>query len=183
MHPAPPLPLLWLSHLSRTLSLEIISMEYSDIAAFGQGSLDSIISFEEKIKIQLPRDYREFLLQCNGGEAVVDLNLEVVVNDGVIREVDVLGFYGLSVDPQFDINRQMSLDEGKIGLDYPGYIPIARGSARIVYRMCLQEAFFGNIFYDEQNFEGEISFVAKSWLDYVKMIYPMDFTELYLQGL
>jgi len=62
-------------------------------------------------------------------------------------------------------------DQDRSGLHYSNYISIARGSAQIVYRLCLLPDRFGVIFYDDQNFEGEVYPMAASWSEFFDMLY------------
>ena len=73
-----------------------------------------------------------------------------------------------------DLNSGLACDQGRKGINYSRHIIIGRGSAQIVYRLCLLPDHFGAIYSDDQNFEGEVFRMAESWSAFFDMLYLIE---------
>jgi hypothetical protein len=147
-------------------------MKRGDLIAFGGISPTRVALFEERIGCVLPSDYRQFLIDYNGGEPSGVFLGVVSIGSHVDREVDVNLFLGLDLPQRIHtLDFAIDCDQGRSGLEYSKYISIARGSAQIVYRLCLLPDRFGVIFYDDQNFEGEVYPMGESWSEFFDRLY------------
>lgn len=130
-------------------------------------SIENLESFEHNHKITLPKDYREFLLEYNGGYP----------NPGVYKISDELGesilnvFYGIgsmydNLEKKFDI-----FDE----ILEIGFIPIADDPSGNQICIGLSKEYFGEIFHwlhdEEYNEMDNMYFLAKKLNEFLKSLY------------
>jgi cell wall assembly regulator SMI1 len=113
--------------------------------------------FEKKIKAQLPKDYREFLLQTNGGYTEKVLSYPFTLN-GKPSASNIDSFYGLSEEEgegslieNFDTFRDK--DEPRM-LDY--MIPIGEDEGGNQIVLLLNKKEYGHVYFWDH--ESEIDF-------------------------
>lgn len=70
---------------------------------FGKVTLERILEMERKYDISLPAEYREFLLNNNGGIAPKDSRATIVLQP-VSEEIDIEIMFGLGLEDCFDID-------------------------------------------------------------------------------
>lgn len=84
-------------------------MKIVDSNKYGVTSEEKVADFERKIEIQLPTDYREFLLTHNGGKPEPD-SFNIGNND----TSSVRSFYGLHSDPYSNLAEHLDIYKGRI---------------------------------------------------------------------
>ena len=130
-------------------------------------SLENLESFEHNRNITLPKDYRKFLLEYNGGYP----------NPGIYKILDELGegilniFYGIgsmydNLEKKFDI-----FDE----ILEIGFIPIADDPSGNQICIGISKEYFGQIFHwahDEEDHEMENMYLlSRSFNEFLDSLY------------
>jgi len=115
------------------------------IEPFGCASDTELAIFEAAFGVKLPADYREFLLQKNGGKAQETLHF--VEELGEVVAVDV--FYGIAVHRSFDlvrINKEYQSDLPA------GYLLIGQDAGAAWFVLATGEGAGAVYFYDHQHY-------------------------------
>lgn len=73
---------------------------------FGKVSIEQITELEQKYDISLPAEYRDFLLNSNGGIAPKDSRATIVLQP-ISEEIDIEILFGLGLEDCFDIDYWM----------------------------------------------------------------------------
>ncbi|HUC81845.1 MAG TPA: SMI1/KNR4 family protein [Flavisolibacter sp.] len=134
---------------------------------FGKVNLTDIDDFEKHNNVQLPDDYRQFLIHYNGGKPVP--NIEPTIRS------DVQWIYGMVVEPYYaSLFQHLETFSGRIP---SWYMPIANDSGGNLYVMSLYAENHGTIaFWNHENEadEGEadeyfdnMKFVAGSFTEFL----------------
>jgi hypothetical protein len=111
-----------------------IEQTFPDI---GPAQLDE---FERDERLELPAEYREFLLTSNGGEPDDD-NIVDVPEFG---EVAVNDFFGLQTGQEYDLRGERAMYEGRVP---PGTLPIADDPGGSLFLLALDGDAKGAVFY------------------------------------
>ncbi len=143
------------------------------IKKFGNAKIDDILSFENKYKLKLPKDYTNFLLHFNGGQVAPEDEGEILIeylNEFI--SVDVL--YGIKTGKQLcDIDYWME----KYKNEMPNKTVIIGDSYQngFIVMMCSDED-NGIYYWDDSyhfknsNDEGNTYFLSNSFFDFAKKI-------------
>jgi hypothetical protein len=141
---------------------------------FGVLSLDILLEFEHKYSFHLPENYRQFLLEHNGG-GPHPMDAINFIDGGVPNSSDVHFFYGIhngenwaSIEWNIKNYKERIVDEG---------MPIAGDSGGNQYVLIVEGGKAGQIFF--WNHEGEtkppsyenMSFIASSFKEFTEKLY------------
>jgi hypothetical protein len=104
-------------------------MQIEEMNPYGATSPEAIVGFEARRRVLLPFEYKQFLLNSNGGWPVPNV-FEVPGWHG--QESSVLMFYGIHDDPDYQLDRTCDAYDERVPADL---IPI--GSDSFGNNICL----------------------------------------------
>lgn len=139
-------------------------MEIRHSNEFGKLRIQDIVDFEEANDIKLPEDYKQFLIEHNGGRPYPCISPVV--------KIDVQWIYGMVQEPYYaSLFQHIAMFQGRIP---SWYFPIANDSGGNLYLMSLYHENFGLIaFWDH---EGETDGDADQYFDNMRTV-ANSFTE------
>lgn len=134
---------------------------------FGRINIQDIKDFESSNNLKLPDDYKEFLIEYNGGKPFP--NIEPTIKS------DVQWIYGMVVEPYYaSLFKHLDTFAGRLP---SWYFPIANDSGGNLYIMSLYEGNHGLIAFWDHEREAEqgesdqyfdnLSFVANSFTEFL----------------
>jgi hypothetical protein len=108
-------------------------MEIRHSNEFGKLQVQDIVDFEEANDIKLPEDYKQFLIEHNGGRPFPCIS--------PIVKSDVQWIYGMVQEPYYaSLFQHLAMFQGRIP---SWYFPIANDSGGNLYLMSLYHENFG----------------------------------------
>lgn len=151
------------------------NMEIEDAEKANADDIKKLVSFEKDNEIELPGDYRHFLIENNGGRPIRN----VFYLDGKPFS-DVQVFYSLRSEPEHNfLFYKLFIFEGRIP-DF--YLPVATDSFGNQYLLSLREQNFGCISFwdhetelkegDASEYFDNIRWLANSFDEFCRLLQP-----------
>src|SRR5690349_9746159 len=144
-------------------------MEIRDSNKFGKIRVEDIADFEEANEIKLPADYKQFLIDHNGGAPYPNVSPEV--------RSDVQWIYGMVLEPYYaSLFQHIDMFQKRIP---SWYFPIANDSGGNLYLMSLYHENHGTIAFwnhedetegDADQYFGNMKFVANSFTEFLSQL-------------
>jgi cell wall assembly regulator SMI1 len=134
---------------------------------------------ERDYNIRLPQDYRDFLLEHNGGVPQPD-TFDLLLA-GKPSSSDVRRFLGIGGASQDSLETQRKLDTNHVMPD--SLLPIAYDSGGSVICLSVREADYGKVyFWDNQDVDlsdpyRNVYYVANSFTEFLNSLYHFDLAE------
>lgn len=144
---------------------------------------ESLTRFEEALGQRLPSDYKDFMMEANGGTPEEDLVYSFVdvvtdrTNESDVRELLVI--YDNQVDDNWDDILRIHTTMVEEGTIPPHFLPIATDSGGNLLCMSLRKDDYGSVWFCDHELEDRetgflaASRIADSFSEFLRVLHPL----------